>query len=175
MEPFDVFDAGRMAACADPAGAFFMVWKPKESIGAQLVNEPNTFSWSQLNTNDTEGSKAFYSKVFGWNPISMEFAGGDYTIWNHGGVEPKQAPPEEGGTGLGGMMDTAQMPAGIPNFWEVYFSVEDADATVAKAQELGGQVMNPAFDAEGVGRIAVLADPQGAVFSVITPPQTNQA
>jgi predicted enzyme related to lactoylglutathione lyase len=105
----------------------------------------------------------------------MEFAGGDYTIWNHGGVEPKQAPPEEGGTGLGGMMDTAQMPAGIPNFWEVYFSVEDADATVAKAQELGGQVMNPAFDAEGVGRIAVLADPQGAVFSVITPPQTNQA
>jgi predicted enzyme related to lactoylglutathione lyase len=160
MEPFDVFDAGRMAACADPAGAFFMAWEPKDNIGAELVNEPNTFSWSELTTNDVEG--------FGWNPMPMDFAGGQYTIWNHGGVEPKQAPPEEGGTGLGGMMSTDALPAGTPNFWQVYFNVEDADATVAKAEELGGSVMNPAFDAGDVGRIAVLADPQGAVFAVIT-------
>jgi predicted enzyme related to lactoylglutathione lyase len=51
----------------------------------------------------------------------------------------------------------------------VYFNVEDTDATVAKAQELGGAVMAPAFDAGEVGRIAVLADPQGGVFAVITP------
>jgi predicted enzyme related to lactoylglutathione lyase len=172
MEPFDVFDAGRMAACADQAGAFFMVWEPKDNIGAQLVNEPNTFSWSELTTNDVEGSKEFYSKVFGWNPISMDFAGGEYTVWNHGGVEPVSAPPEEGGTGLGGMMDSSALPDGTPNFWQVYFNVEDADATAAKAQELGGQVMNPAFDAPGVGRIVVLGDPQGAIFAAITPVAT---
>ena len=169
MEPFDVFDAGRMAACADPAGAFFMVWQPKDSIGAQLVNEPNTFSWSELTTNDTEGSKNFYSEVFGWNPVTMEFGGNEYTVWNHGGMEPVQAPPEQGGTGLGGMIDSSGFPEGTPNFWQVYFQVEDADATAAKATELGGSVMNPAFDVEGVGRIVVLADPQGAVFGVMKP------
>lgn len=167
MEPFDVFDAGRMAACADPAGAFFMVWEPKENIGAQIVNEPGAFSWSELTTSDVEGSKEFYGKVFGWNPTSMEFAGGEYTIWNHGGMELKQAPPEEGGSGLGGMMSNASMPEGTPSFWQVYFSVDDTDATVARATELGGSVIAPAFDAEGVGRIAVLADPQGAGFAVI--------
>lgn len=167
MEPFDVFDAGRMAACADPAGAFFMVWQPKENIGAELVNEPGTLAWNELTTSDVEGSKEFYGKVFGWQPATMEMAGGEYTVWNHGGMEMKQAPPEEGGTGLGGMISNAALPEGTPDFWQVYFGVDDADASAAKATELGGSVMAPAFDVEGVGRIAVLADPQGAVFAII--------
>jgi uncharacterized protein len=58
-----------------------------------------------------------------------------------------------------------QMP-GTPNHWHVYFGVADADATVAKATELGGSVLVPPFDTP-VGRMAVIADPQSAVFSII--------
>jgi predicted enzyme related to lactoylglutathione lyase len=173
MEPFDIFDSGRMAVFADPAGAVFMCWQPKEMIGAELVNEPGTFSWSELHTPDPEGSKQFYASVFGWKATSMAFAGGEYTIWHNTGGEPVSAPADQGGTSIGGMMSNENSPEGTPPFWMVYFNVEDADATVAKAEQLGGSVIAPALDAEGVGRIAVLADPQGAAFSVITPVPTD--
>ena len=86
MEPFDVFDAGRMAVFADPSGAVFMAWKPNQSIGAYIVNEPNTLSWNELATRDPDGSKEFYGKVFGWQTNDMDFAGGSYTVWYLPGV-----------------------------------------------------------------------------------------
>ncbi len=172
-EPFDIFDSGRMAVFTDPAGAFFMCWQPKEMIGSELVNEPGTFSWSELITRDIEGSKEFYGTVFGWKTTSMPFGGGEYTIWHNTDGEPVSASPEEGGTSIGGMMSNPNVPEGAPPFWNVYFNVADCDATVAKSGELGGSVIAPAFDAEGVGRIAVLTDPQGAAFSVITPVPTD--
>jgi predicted enzyme related to lactoylglutathione lyase len=169
MDPFDVFDAGRMAVCSDPAGAFFSVWEPKESIGAELVNETGTLSWNELVTNDVDGSKRFYGDALGWQTSAFE-AGGDaeYTIWHPPGAEPKQG-PDEGGNGMGGMIGSRAWPEGTPNFWLAYFAVDDTDATVARAEELGGAVAAPAFDVPGVGRMAVLADPQGAVFAVIQP------
>jgi predicted enzyme related to lactoylglutathione lyase len=173
MEPFDVMEAGRMGVFADPAGAVFMAWQPNRSIGSELVNEPGTFSWSELHTSDLEGSKDFYGRVFGWKADSMDFAGGEYVIWHNTNGELISAPPEKGGTSIGGMMSNENSPPGTPPFWMVYFNVDDADATVSKAEELGGSVIAPAFDADGVGRIAVLADPQGAAFSVITPVSTG--
>lgn len=167
MEPFDVMDAGRMAVCADPAGAAFMVWEPRGSIGAELVNEPGTLSWNELATRDVEGSKRFYGAVFGWQTSSMEFGEGEYTIWHPEGAEPATGPQEEGGNGIGGMLSNQAWPEGTPSFWLTYFNVEDTDAAVAKAKELGATVAAPAFDAEGVGRIAVLTDPQGATFALI--------
>ncbi len=168
-EPFDVLEAGRMAVCSDPAGAFFMVWEPRDSIGAELVNEPGTLTWNELITGDVEGSKRFYAEIFGWQTTSMEGGPGEYTIWHPADTEPKHGTPDEGGNGLGGLMSNEQLPPGTPPFWMVYFAVADTDATVAKAEELGGAVMAPAFDVPGVGRIAVLTDPQGAPFSVIAP------
>lgn len=167
MDPFDVMDVGRMAVLQDPAGAVFMAWEAKGSIGAELVNEPGTMCWNELITGDTEGAKEFYAAVFGWQTSTMEGDGPEYTIWHPAGVEPNQAPQEQGGNGLGGLMSNEQMPPGTPPFWMVYFAVSDTDETVAKAEELGGAVMAPAFDAPGVGRIAVLTDSQGAAFSVI--------
>ena len=61
----------------------------------------------------------------------------------------------------------------VPPHWNVYFNVEDVDATVAKALELGGQVVAPAFDVPGVGRMAVLADPQGAMFNLMAGDTTD--
>jgi uncharacterized protein len=169
MEPFDVLDAGRMAVFADPAGAVFMGWQPSRMIGASLVNEAGALGWNELVTGEIEASKAFYGAVFGWQTSSMEFAGGEYTIWHLAGAEPKQAPPDEGGNGIGGMIPIDNWPDGTPPFWLVYFGVEDTDATAARAGELGGAVALPAFDAPGVGRIAGLTDPNGALFCVMAP------
>lgn len=167
IDAFDVFEAGRMAVCSDPAGAFFTVWEPKDSIGAELVNEPGAMTWNELITGDVEGSKRFYAAALGWQTSSMQGGPGEYTIWHPAGAEPKQGPQEDGGNGIGGLMSNEQLPPGTPPFWMVYFAVADTDETVARAEQLGGSVMAPAFDAPGVGRIAVLADPQGAAFSVI--------
>ncbi len=161
MEAFDAMDAGRMAMFTDPSGAAFMCWQPKNHIGAEIVNEPGAMTWNELLTRDVDGAKAFYGAVFGWTTTAMEIPGGEYTIWHR----PDQAAEQ----GVGGMLAISEgMPAGMPPNWMVYFAVEDADATAAKAQDLGGGVMAAPFDIS-VGRIAVLTDPQGAAFSVIKP------
>src|SRR4051794_21015432 len=65
-EPFDVFDAGRTATFADPEGASFCVWQAGRNHGAQVVNTPNSWNWSSLNTRDLAGAQRFYGAVFGW-------------------------------------------------------------------------------------------------------------
>ena len=156
MPPMDVMEAGRMAVFADPAGAVIGLWQPKEHMGAQLVNEPGTYCWSELLTDDLAGSKAFYRAVFGWDAETQGPEGpGGYTEW------------KVGGRSVGGMMaKPEQMPADAPSYWGVYFAVADADASVARAQELGASLMMPAMDIEP-GRFALLTDPVGAMFNVL--------
>jgi len=155
VPPMDVLDAGRMAVFADPAGAVFGIWEPKEHKGAGLVNEPGTFSWSELITTDIEGAKAFYGAVFGWESVTHGEGPGAYTEW------------QVAGRSMAGMMaKPAEMPAAVPPFWGVYFAVADADAALAKANELGGSTMMGPMDIEP-GRFAVLVDPAGALFNVI--------
>ncbi|MGP0030415.1 MAG: VOC family protein [Acidimicrobiales bacterium] len=158
MPPMDVMEAGRMALFADPAGAVIGLWQPKQHLGAQLANEPGTYCWSELITTDLDGAKAFYRAVFGWDAQSQGAPGGPvaYTEWS------------VGGRSIGGMMlKSAEMPPEMPSLWGVYFAVADTDATVAKAQELGGSLIMPAMDIEP-GRFAVLSDPVGAMFNVLT-------
>jgi predicted enzyme related to lactoylglutathione lyase len=66
MAPMDVMTAGRMAVFQDPYGAFFSISQAGDHHGAQLINEPGSLSWNELNTHDTEGAAAFYAAVFGW-------------------------------------------------------------------------------------------------------------
>jgi predicted enzyme related to lactoylglutathione lyase len=80
MEPFDVLDAGRMAVFSDPSGAVFSVWQANQHKGAQLVNEPGAWNWSDLNTRDLEGSKRFYAAVFGWEVDTVNFGEFEGTI-----------------------------------------------------------------------------------------------
>jgi predicted enzyme related to lactoylglutathione lyase len=89
-EPMDVMDAGRMANFFDPTGAFFAIWQPGTTIGAQVVNEPGTLCWNELQTRDLEATKAFYTAVFGWG------LGGDpasYVQWQVGGQSVGAAMP----------------------------------------------------------------------------------
>jgi hypothetical protein len=150
--PFDVMDAGRMAVIMDPTGAVLCIWKPNQHIGAQLVNENGTFTWSELMTPDIDKAAAFYREIFGWTAVPFE--GMNYTVFNNAA-----------GRGVAGAMNPPM--EGMPTYWGIYFSVDDCDGTVADAQKAGATVLMPPTDMEGVGRMAALQDPQGAVFSVI--------
>jgi uncharacterized protein len=154
-EPFDSLDGGRIALVADPAGAVFGVWQPGEHRGAEVVNEPGAWAMSLLSTTDTDAATAFYGAVFGWQ--TEDFGGA--TMWRlpgYVGGEPQQPVPRD----VVAVMTAGERAGWTPGFW-----VADADATAAKATELGGTVIVAPFD-NGVGRTAVLADPAGAAFSV---------
>jgi uncharacterized protein len=173
-DPFDVMDSGRMAVFTDPEGAAFCVWQPKESKGAQIVNEAGSLNFNGLNTRDVEGAKSFYGSVFGWQTLTLE---GGTEMWTLPGYGDHL---EQGNPDLRKQMAEAGAPAGfedvvasinpIPDdqpdiapHWNVTFAVDDADATAAKAAELGGKVIVPPLDAPWV-RMSVIADPQGATF-----------
>lgn len=155
VEPMDVMSAGRMAVFADPTGATAAVWQPGDHIGAGVVNEPGSLCWNELTTRDGDAARAFYREVFGWTAVDTSPGGQSYTTWRLNGRD------------IGGMivMDD-RWPAEIPPHWMVYFAVENTDAAVAHAKELGGTVSVEPFDLP-VGRFAVLHDPHGALFSVI--------
>jgi predicted enzyme related to lactoylglutathione lyase len=174
MEPFEVMDAGRMAVFADPEGAMFCVWQAKEHKGAQIVNEAGSLNFNGLNTRDVESAKSFYGSVFGWRTLSLD---GGAELWTLPGYGDHL---EELNPGLRKQQDEVGAPAGfedvvasinpiagdqpdVPAHWNVTFAVDDADATAAKASELGGEVLVPPFDAPWV-RMTVIADPQGATF-----------
>jgi uncharacterized protein len=167
MEAFDVLGAGRMAVFVDPAGAYFSVWQPLRHAGAGVVNEPGALCWNELATRDVDAAKAFYEPVFGWQGETNEYGSTTYTEWKLGGRT------------IGGMIQMNDgWPADVPPHWMVYFAVADADASAARAQELGGTVAVPPTDTPA-GRFAVLNDPQGAVFSIIQlagrPPEQESA
>jgi len=155
VAPMDVLDVGRMAVFLDPTGAALALWQPRAHIGADLANEPGTFTWNELQTRDTAAAAVFYGAVFGWGAASREDGYLTYTEWNRGGDS------------VGGMMDMpSEMPPQIPAYWLVYFAVEDCDASVTRATELGGATLLDPMDM-APGRFAVLSDPTGAVFAVI--------
>jgi predicted enzyme related to lactoylglutathione lyase len=170
-QPMDVAGLGTMAVFTDPTGAVFGIWQPGSFTGAELVNEPGAFGWNELNTRDTAGAKEFYGKVFGWTYEDEESErAGTYTVWKAGDAM------------VGGMIDVnaieaahdVELPREVPPNWLVYFTVENADAAVAKIQSGGGDVRFGPIDIP-VGRFAVVADPHGAVFAVMQPSEKTLA
>lgn len=166
MGPLDAPPAGRLAVLVDPVGAAICLWEARAREGAQLVNEPGTWAMSSLHTTDGEGAKAFYSSVFGWHPEAFGPPEAQMTLWRlpgYVGGEGKWAtvPPDV----VAVMAPTGDAAAAVPAHWNVNLRVDDADATVEHAVALGGQVIAPVMDTPGF-RSAVLADPQGAVFSI---------
>jgi predicted enzyme related to lactoylglutathione lyase len=174
MEPFDVMDAGRMAVFTDPEGAAFCVWQAKELMGAKVVNEPGSLNFNGLATRDVEGAKAFYGSVFGWSTLNVGGGAEMWTLPGYGDYLERDNPDlrkqlaEAGGPA--GFVDVVASINPIPDdqpdtpaHWSVTFAVDDADATAARATELGGRVVVPPFDAPWV-RMTIINDPQGATF-----------
>jgi uncharacterized protein len=149
-EPFDVLEAGRMAVISDPTGAALCLWEPRDNIGAALVNAPGAMTWNDLVTTDPDGAAAFYGGLFGWTTEEIPGSGGYRVIRN-------------GGRSNGGIMRTANTP---PQFIP-YFGHEDLRRVVGELDALGGRVFNGPVEVPA-GEFAVLGDPQGAVFAVLT-------
>lgn len=167
VQPLDVMGQGHMAVFADAAGATFGVWQPGQTKGLDVAGDPGSLTWVELYTPDVAAAAAFYNTTLGLETSAAPMPGGDYTCVN----------PAEGGEDamFGGIVPLDLVPAEVRSgaYWLPYFEVADADATVAKAQELGGSVTMPATSMEGVGRMAHLTDPYGARFAIIKsePPQ----
>jgi predicted enzyme related to lactoylglutathione lyase len=122
------------------------------------THPPGSFAWIELATTDQAQAKQFYSSLFGWSHTDSPMGPGEvYTLFQIGDRNTAgafQIKPEE---------------AAIPPHWHIYVGVESADAAAARARELGGNVIEGPFDVSTYGRMAVMADPTGAVFSVWQP------
>jgi predicted enzyme related to lactoylglutathione lyase len=167
-------DAGRMAVCADPEGAVFSAWQPKQHRGAQVVNEHGSLNFNGLNTRDVDGAKSFYGSVFGWRALPLPGGAEMWALPGYGDQLEKLNPgtrervAEVGGPPgfedvVASINPLSADQADVPAHWSVTFAVDDADAIAARTSELGGRVLAPPFDAPWV-RMTVISDPQGATL-----------
>lgn len=162
MAPFDVFTAGRMCIVQDPTGGTIHFWQANGQIGAEVRDEHGAITWAELLTQDQARAGEFYSELLG------------VTVGDSGMPTPEGEPYHlisVEGEPKGGIMT---MPANlvemrVPPHWEVYFAVDDAAAAVDAAKSMGGEVMFGPEDMGDIGVIAVLQDPQGAVFGINQP------
>ncbi|WP_295657197.1 VOC family protein [uncultured Nocardioides sp.] len=158
VEPVDVGEEGRMAWVHDPVGALVGLWQGRSFAGSQRANEHGTTTWNELVTGEGERALPFYEAVLGVTAGVVPM--GD-------GAEPYTT-LEVQGRSVGGIM--APHGDGEPAHWNVYFHVDDADEAARRTVELGGQQVVAPFDVPGIGRMAAMADPQGARFNLMQPP-----
>ena len=115
------------------------------------------FIWYELITSDLDAAIAFYGRVAGWTVIAGNTDGMDYRQIRAGDKD------------IGGMMAVPAEAAGMPPGWFAYVDVADVDAEVTAFEAAGGKAVWPANDIPHVGRMAMVADPQGALIYVMTP------
>lgn len=118
------------------------------------MSKPGHFSWNEMVFTDEAVAKNFYTALFGWKTEPFG-ADTEYTLFKKGDIA------------VGGMMKSPK--PGLPAHWLAYVTVENVDATAAKAAKLGGKIAAEPFDVPEVGRIAVLIDPQGAAIGIFKP------
>lgn len=162
MPSMQVMEAGHMAVIGDPTGAVICMWQPIQHIGCEVVNEPGALIWNEMSNTDVASAKQFYEAVFGMGSVDQDMGAPDpYTVFtvDEEMVAGAMVPPMEG----------------IPNHWAVYFAVDDADASAAKAADLGGTVFAPVMEIPTVGRIAGISDPTGAMFFLMQPAEEDLA
>jgi uncharacterized protein len=158
VPPMAVADLGTMAVYSDPGGAAFGTWEPGTHRGIGTVGEPGTPSWFELHTRDYDRSLDFYKDVLGWETT----VAGDTPDFRYTMAGPAD---EE----YLGVMDASNfLPEGVSSYWAVYVQVDDVDATVARAVELGGAVVQQAEDTP-YGRLATISDPTGAAIKLRGP------
>ncbi|KPV51910.1 hypothetical protein SE17_18555 [Kouleothrix aurantiaca] len=151
-----VGDFGSMATCADPQGAAFSFWQAGSHIGTQVVNEPGAAAWHELYTSNAQAARDFYSALLGASADPMP-GGMEYYVL------------KQGDWMFSGIMQIDPSWGGMQPQWVTYFAVANADETVARVVASGGKIMGT-IDDSPFGRIAALADPQGAVFKIVETP-----
>jgi uncharacterized protein len=154
VEAFDVMDRGRAALIQDPTGAFFSVWQPNKRAGLGVIGEPGAFCWADLYTPDQARAKTFYEALFGWRLLPGQ------------GKESRYLHIVNGENYIGGVPPAHQHNPGDPPHWLIYFAVTNVDQTFQRAKDMNARILLRPMDFEGVGRVAMLADPQGAAFAL---------
>jgi len=152
--PFEEPEVGRIAIIQDPVGAYLRLWHSAPQHGGEVFNVPGAMIWNELNTKEPEKAAQFYAKVLGVEIETLE------------GPTPYTMLKVDGRPVAGILRTTPEM-GEFPSSWDVYFASSDADATASKAVTAGGKALREPFDIPGMARMAVLQDPQGAVFEVI--------
>ena len=158
MEPLEVMDVGRMAVAADPGGAVFGLWQAQAAYRGGPGQRPGSLCWNENISRAYDQNQAFYQAVFGYEYGDLSADGYDNATLKLNGTE------------VGGIGETgSSAPADEPAHWSTYFGAADTDAAARAASAAGGRVIQPPRDSP-YGRIAVVADDQGATFSLISPP-----
>lgn len=153
-------DVGRMAVFQDAHQGTFCIWQAGTHTGAQLVNEPGALIWTEylVREADYDEAKEFFLAIFGYSYTEAGF-GLPYSII------------QVDGRAIGGLgVLDPDVPAQVPPHFDIYFSVDDCDEAVDRVVKLGGTLLRPAADME-YGRQAGVADPTGAMFSVVSAPK----
>jgi uncharacterized protein len=155
VESAQIAGTGKVSSVRDPTGAQVTLWQPLGHAGAQIVNEVGTWSWNELVAADLQAAATFYGDLFGWEveaapgPVArLGFSMGDLLIGGAHAPAPGEDPRPR---------------------WTVSFRVVDADESANRAQQLGGRVVLPPMDIP-VGRVAIVADPVGATFTLAAVP-----
>lgn len=187
VAPVDIPGAGRVGVCSDPSGAVFGLWQAAENRGAELVNAPGTWNFSDLTTGDVAEAEAFYGDVFGWvcDPFALS-AGEKAGIWRVPGYgeflaarDPELRERQAAAQAPDGFADAVailnpEATDDLVSHWNVTFAVADADSAFALAISLGATVVTPLFDTDYT-RMGTVKDPQGAILTLseYRPPQSG--
>jgi uncharacterized protein len=152
--PFDVGDQGRMAVFQDPSGAFISGWQATRMRGFQSEGA-NAFGWAEVSARGVDKVLPFYQRIFGWAAKATGSAEQAYTEFQ-----------VDGDSIVGAVEMNPMVPAEVPSYWLVYFTVDDVDASYRTAIDAGAREMLPPMDFPG-GRLAIVGDPQGAAFGLM--------
>lgn len=152
--PLDAEDVGRLAIASDPAGAVFGIRQAAAHLGTGATGVPGTPTWNELITRDSAGVAKFYETVFGFEEEPVVSADFDYIA-----LHIKER-PVAGIHGVGNALPRDRGP-----HWMTYIEVADVNASLTHVSDLGGHVLKRARDTSH-GRVATVADPEGAVFSL---------
>ncbi|MET7452388.1 VOC family protein [Streptomyces sp. NPDC005574] len=156
--PLDAAEDGRLAICSDPSGAVFGVWQPLARLGMTITGVPGAPAWNELVTAETADVAKFYEAVFGY---AQEAEGPDDLDYVSLHIEGRAV------AGLHGVGDA--LPRERGPHWMTYFAVADADEAAGRLVDLGGHLLEPPRDSVH-GRVAAVADPEGARFSLLEHP-----
>ncbi|MER5438161.1 VOC family protein [Streptomyces sp. NPDC002790] len=156
--PLDAGEAGRLAIGSDPAGAVFGIWQAAGHVGSAVTGVPGAMAWNELVTRETASVAKFYQAVFGYTEEAVVSADFDFLTLHLAGR------PVASVHGVGHALPRGQGPR-----WMTYFTVRDVDESVERAADLGGHVVSAAREGSH-GRVATVADPEGAEFSVVASP-----
>ncbi|MET9495118.1 VOC family protein [Streptomyces sp. NPDC006552] len=154
--PLDAGEAGRMAIGSDPSGAVFGIWQAAEHLGMAVTGVPGAVAWNELVTRETASVTKFYESVFGYTEDAVVSADFDCVTLL---LEDR---PVASVHGVGHALPPDRGP-----HWMTYFEVRDVDEAVERVADLGGHAVRAARDGAR-GRVATVADPEGAEFALVT-------